>query len=98
MAFYQLNALSEKLGFFLYLFIGYYKRIDIVLHEKLQVNFQELKRIYLISKKKNIFFMLFASATALKRTSLQADRSLIALSVAENDAVKRDSSPLGHTV
>ena len=42
--------------------------------------------------------MLFASATALKRTSLQADRSLIALSVAENDAVKRDSSPLGHTV
>ena len=51
MAFYQLNALSEKLGFFLYLFIGYYKRIDNVLHEKLQVNFQELKRIYLISKK-----------------------------------------------
>ena len=50
--FYQLNALSEKLGFFLYLFIGYYKRIDIVLHEKLQVNFQELKRIYLINKKK----------------------------------------------
>ena len=30
----------------------YYKRIDIVLHEKLQVNFQELKRIYLINKKK----------------------------------------------
>ena len=55
MAFYQLNALSEKLGFFLYLFIGYYKRIDIVLHEKLQVNFQELKRIYLISKNKKYF-------------------------------------------
>ena len=55
MAFYQLNALSEKLGFFLYLFIGYYKRIDIVLHEKLQVNFQELKRIYLINKKKKYF-------------------------------------------
>ena len=55
MTFYQLNALSEKLGFFLYLFIGYYKRIDIVLHEKLQVNFQELKRIYLINKKKKYF-------------------------------------------
>ena len=81
MAFYQLNVLSEKLGFFLYLFIGYYKRIDIVLDEKLQVNFQELKRIYLINKK-NILFMLFASATALKSTSLQADRSSIALSVA----------------
>ena len=52
MAFYQLNALSEKLGFFLYLFIGYYKRIDIVLHEKLIVNFQKLKRIYLINIQK----------------------------------------------
>ena len=59
MAFYQLNALSEKLGFFLYLFIGYYKRIDIVLHEKLQVNFQELKRIYLINiKKKSIVHVI----------------------------------------
>ena len=46
-----LNQLRE-LGFFLYLLIGYYKRIDIVLHEKLLVNFQELKRIYLINIKK----------------------------------------------
>ena len=42
--------------------------------------------------------MLFASAAALKRRSLQADRSLIASSVKLNDALKRDSSPLGHTV
>ena len=42
--------------------------------------------------------MLFASAAALKRTSLQAHRSLIALSVAQNDAVKRDSSPIGNAV
>ena len=42
--------------------------------------------------------MLFASVAALKRTSLQADRSLIASSVALRDAVKRDSSPLGHAV
>ena len=43
-------------------------------------------------------FKLFASAAALKRTSLQADRSLITSSVTLNDAVKRDSSPLGHAV
>ena len=81
MAFYQSNALSEKLGFFLYLFIGYYKGIDIVLHEKLLVS---LKIEANISDKyiKKILFMLFASAAALNRTSLQADRSLIALSVA----------------
>ena len=43
-------------------------------------------------------FKLFASAAALKRTSLQADRSLITSSVTLNDAVKRDSSPPGHAV
>ena len=43
-------------------------------------------------------FTLFASAAALKRTSLQADRSLITSSVTLNDAVKRDSSPPGHAV
>ena len=43
-------------------------------------------------------FKLFASAAALKRTSLQADRSLITSSVPLNDAVKRDSSPPGHAV
>ena len=53
--FYQLDTLSEKLGFFLYLFIGCYKCNDVVMHEKLQVNFQELKRIYLIN-----IYMLFA--------------------------------------
>ena len=72
--FYQMNTLSEELGFFLYPFIGCYKCIDIVMHEKLQVNFQELKRIYLINiKKKKILSMLFASAAALKRKSLQTD-------------------------
>ena len=75
--FYQLNTLSEKLSFFLYLFIGCYKCNDVVMHEKLQVNFQELKQIYLINIKK-ILFMLFASAAAPKITSLQANRSLIA--------------------
>ena len=53
--FYQLDTLSEKLGFFLYLFIGCYKCNDVVMHEKSQVNFQELKRIYLIN-----IYMLFA--------------------------------------
>ena len=95
--FYQMNTLSEKLGFFLYLFIGCYKCNDVVMHEKLQINFQELKRIYLINIKK-ILFMLFASAAAPKRTSVQADRWLIASSVTLNDALKRDSSPLGHAV
>ena len=42
--------------------------------------------------------MLFASAAAPKRTSVQADRWLIASSVKLNDALKRDSSPLGHAV
>ena len=42
--------------------------------------------------------MLFASAAAPKRTSVQADRWLIASSVTLNDALKRDSSPLGHVV
>ena len=46
-----LNQLRE-LGFFLYLFSEYYKCIDTVMHEKLYVNFQELKRIYLINIKK----------------------------------------------
>ena len=68
------------------------------MHEKLYVNFQELKRIYLINIKKILLFTLFASAAALKRTSLQADRSLITSSVTLNDAVKRDSSPPGHAV
>ena len=51
------------------------------MHEKLLVS---LKIEANISDKyiKKILFMLFASAAALNRTSLQADRSLIALSVA----------------
>ena len=68
------------------------------MHEKLYVNFQELKRIYLINIKKYILFTSFASAAALKRTILQADRSLITSSVTLNDAVKRDSFPPGHAV
>ena len=52
-----LNQLRE-LGFFLYLFIEYYKCIDTVMHEKLYVNFQELKRIYLINIKKYIVHVI----------------------------------------
>ena len=57
------------------------------MHEKLQVNFQELKRIYLINIKKNIVHDIRVAA-APKRTGLQADRSLIASSVTLNDALK----------
>ena len=39
----------KKLGLFLYLFVGHYKCIDIIMHRKLQVNFQELKQIYWIN-------------------------------------------------
>ena len=52
-----LNQLRE-LGFFLYLFSEYYKCIDTVMHEKLYVNFQELKRIYLINIKKYIVHVI----------------------------------------
>ena len=91
--FYQMNTLSEELGFFLYLFIGCYKCIDIVRHEKLQVNFQELKRIYLINIKKNIVHVI-----RVRCSTKEDNRSLIASSVKLNDALKRDSSLLGHAV
>ena len=41
--------MSKKLGLFLYLFVVHYKCIDIIMHRKLQVNFQELKQIYWIN-------------------------------------------------
>ena len=90
--FYQMNTLSEELGFFLYLFIGCYKCIDIVIHEKSQVNFQELKRIYLINIKKIVHVIRVRCSTK------EDNRSLIASSVKLNDTLKRDSSPLGHAV
>ena len=84
--------MSKKLGLFLYLFVGHYKCIDIIMHRKLQVIFKSW------SKYIGSIYVLFTSAIALMRASLQANRSFIASSVSSDDAVKRDSSALDHEV
>ena len=65
------------------------------MHEKLQVNFQELKRIYLINiKKKNTVHVICVRCS----TKEEKPANRLASSVTLNDALKRDSSPLGHAV